>query len=70
MMEETRRKKMNLKLKRSLKKKRKKNLNLKRSLSLLQRIKVGKKTNQHSAAAALAYAVISTQKTQTVVVAQ
>ena len=50
-------------------KKRRKNL-VKKLRVLNQREMVGKRMNQHSAAVALAYAVISTLRTQTVAVAQ
>jgi hypothetical protein len=65
--------KLNQKKKRKrLKKKKKKNRkNLVKKLRVWnQREMVGKRTNQHSAAAALAFVVISTQRTQTVAVVQ
>jgi hypothetical protein len=61
-----RKRKKNLK-----RKKRKKRKNLVKNLKVLnQREMVGKRTNRHFVAAALAYAVISTQRTQTAVAVQ
>ena len=67
-----RKRKKNLKRKKKKKRKmRKKRKNLVKNLRVLNlREMVGKRTNQHFVAAALAYAVISTQRTQTAVVAQ
>jgi len=64
-----RKKKKSKKVKKRRKKKIRKNL-VKKLRVLNQREMVGKRMNQHSAAVALAYAVISTLRTQTVAVAQ
>jgi len=59
------------KRKKRKRKKRKKRKNLVKNLRVLNlREMDGKRMNQHFVAAALAYAVISTQRTQTAVVAQ